>query len=181
MNQFFLFQEEIPVLSEAERVAMVKAKPLISLDISSEWLENAGPRGYSAKMYLHEMLLTLRPHWSCSDTDRLLSGQTPLRLQVNNESEISLSDQLKKPGKAHSGSYVSFKGIRGIIRRAVRRGKSFRVLLRSDNDTIPAIVTFLTEDSESWTVTSDNALPECLKGGLMAVLKAAWHESQETP
>jgi hypothetical protein len=176
MNQLRLFQVAIPVLSEAEREAMVKAIPQTYQDISSEWLESAGHGGYSAKMFLHQMMLTLRPHWSCSDTDRLLSGQTPLRLQVNNESEILLSHQIKKPGKAHSGSYVNFKAIQVIIRRAVRRGRSFRVLLRTDNDTIPVIVTFTTEDCESWTLKSDSDLPACLKDGLMGVLKAAWQE-----
>ena len=155
---------------------MARAKPLTCQDISLDWLEQAGQDGYSAKMFLHEMILTSRPHWKCSDTERLLSEQTPLRLRLNVAFETSLLPQLKPPGKAMPGSYVSCKAIRGILRRALRRGKSFRVLLRTDSDVIPVIVTFSTDGYEFWTVTSDNDLPECLRDGLMAVLKAALPE-----
>lgn len=177
-GQLTLFPVVIPALSEAELGAMASRSIPISPDISLPWSENAGPGGWSAKMFLHQMMCILQPLWRPLDTERLLFVQTPLRLQVSAESEISLSDQLMQPGQAKPSSYVSQATLGGIIRRALVRNRSFRVLLRTELDTIPAIVTCLTDDCESWTVRSADDSPGSLQAGLLACLKDALPRSR---
>lgn len=62
--------------------------------------------------------------------------------------------------------------VQGVIRRALARGRSFRLLLRTERDTIPVIVTFGKNGGcESWTVTSAKPLPDSLRDGLLDYLK----------
>lgn len=170
-HQLTLFAAAIPVLSGAGPGATDKAKAPTCPDTSLPWSEDCGPGGWSAKMFLHQMLQISQPHWKCSDTESLLSEQMPVHLQVREESEISLSDVIKKPGQASPESYTTPATIRGIIRRALARGRSFRVLLRTEHDTIPVTVTFSTEDSESWTVKSGRPLPGSLKEDFLNFLR----------
>lgn len=63
--------------------------------------------------------------------------------------------------------------VQALIRRALARGRSFRLLLRTAHDTIPVIVTFgkKDEDYASWTATSAKPLPDSLLAGLLDYLK----------
>lgn len=125
-------------------------------------------------MFLHQLFKSSNSRWKPSDTERLLSSQTPSIIRVNGESDILLSDVLKPPGRALSHSYVSLKAMSRIIRRAKNRSRTFRVLLRTHDDTIPATVTFGshgTDGSESWTLTSVKSLQGSHQAGLMVFLK----------
>ncbi len=179
MGQLPLFPEAIHVLSEAEQGAMAQVNTPTFPVISLPWSEDCGPGGWSAKMFLHQMMSTLRPHWTCSDTERLLCARMPIRLQVKTGSGISLSEVLKKPGKASPKAYTLPTTLIGLLRRATARGKSFRVLLRTEQDTIPAIVMFGTDDCESWTLKSASPLLDSLKDGLMDYLRQQWRALQE--
>ena len=181
-KQMQLF-EELPVVSpllsavirarsvlepEATAPAIIPTSPATSLP----WSEDCGPGGWSAKMFLHQMIATSRPAWNCSDTERLLSEQMPLRLHLSKESEISLSEQIKPPGRAFQDSFVSSNALRGILRRVLARNKSFRVLLRSETATIPVTVTFGNRpDCVSLTVTSEQPLPDSLLIGFLDCLR----------
>jgi hypothetical protein len=63
--------------------------------------------------------------------------------------------------------------VQGLIRRALARGRSLRLLLRTEHDTIPVIVTFgsLKKDCEFWTLKSEKVLPDSLRDGLLDFLK----------
>lgn len=169
-------REVIHALSEAERDQMVKADIPTSPDTSLPWSENAGQDGWSAKMFLHQMISTSWHHWKSWDTERLLSGLTPLRLQAKGGSGISLSDQLKKPGRALPKAYSLPKTIVGLFRRASARCRSFRVLLRTERDTIPVIVTFGMGSFESLMVRSEHPLPAYLLAGWLDFLRRALQE-----
>src|SRR5690554_3607946 len=154
-----LFLEAIPVLSAAERAELGNVPVPTSPDTSSLWSDKCGPGGWSAKMFLHQMMSTLRPGWDVLDTERLLSEQTQVRLQAKTGSGISLSDVLKPPNCANLWSYRNLRQVKFLLQRALRRDRSFRVLLHGPTDMIPAIVTFGTGSLESWTVKRGKDLP----------------------
>lgn len=171
-KQLTLFAEATHAQSTQGPEVTDPAKVPICPDTSLPWSEDSNLGGWSARMFLHQLLTTSMPHWTHLDTEQLLSEWTPQRLQGSHDKEISLSDVIKKPGMAYEDSFRTSKMVQGLIRRALARGKSLRVLLRTEQDTIPVIVTFLNpDDYESWTVTSERRLPDYLKDGLMDFLK----------
>lgn len=107
----------------------------------------------------------------------------PQRIRARAGSGISLSDFIKPPGEASETSLRTAKMVAGLIRRSSARGRSFRLLLRTEHDTTPVIVTFgkRGEDSESWTVTSARPLPDSLKAGLLDYLRRQSQGATETP
>ncbi len=178
-----LLPEAILVPSIPGREAMEKAIPPTSPDTSLPWSEDYALGGWSARMYLHQLSVTSQPAWKHSDTERLLSDWTPLRLRGNLGSGTLLSVAIKPPEKAWFGSFRTANMVRGLIRRALERGRSLRLLLRTEQDTIPVIVMFgsLKEGCGSWTVTSAKPLPDSLRDGLLANLKQHAPECMETP
>jgi len=179
-GQLPLFPEAIRVLSEAERLQFTVRNIPTSPDISLPWSEESGPDGFSAKMFLHQMLSTLKPRWTVLDTKRLLSGRAPLRLQHNAESEILLSEVLKAPGRAKPSSYLNMRGMAGIIRRSIKRDRSLLVLLRTTNDTIPVTVSFGTDGPGLSIPTNASSSADSLKIGLKDCLIHALQKLQET-
>lgn len=182
-HQLTLFAEAIPALYEAKREQIDRRNIPTCPDITSPWLHNAGPDGYSAKMFLHQMMSNLHPHWNCLDTERLLSPQMPHRLPDKTEGAISLSDVLKKPGFADSKSYISEKASLGILKREKKRRRGILVLLRTASDTMRVTVSF-GKDGEPCvlrTAKSVSDFPDSLSVGLMDYLKHVWRNSQETP
>jgi len=179
-EQLPLFPGAIRVLSEVERGQFTVRNIPTCPDISLPWSEESGPDGWSAKMFLHQMLSTSKPRWTCSDTERLLLGRAPLRLQHNAESGILLSEVLKNPGQAKQSSYLNMRGMAGILRRSIKRDRSLLVLLRTINDTIPVTVSFGTEGPELSIPTNASSLVDSLRIGLMDYLTHALQKSQET-
>lgn len=176
--------EEIPAPSEAAREATALATIPTSPDTSLAWSEGCGPGGFSARMFLHQMMATSSPHWKLSDTERLLSAQTPRRLQLNSASAISLSRVIALPGTASPCCSRSSSMVRGLLMRSLRRGRSLRLLLATGRDTIPVTVTFGSREpecSESWTVTSARPLLASHADGLLAFLRQQLPSSAETP
>lgn len=171
-----LFAEAIRAQSEAEHEVMNQANIPTCPDTSLLLSDDAGLNGWSAKMFLHQMMLLSYPVWSCLDTEQLLSELMPIRLRVNVGKGILLSDVIKLPENVSQECYRTQKMVQGLIRRALARGRSFRLLLRTEQDTIPVIVTFTTAIYESWTVTSEQPLPDSLKNGLMDTLKPVLQE-----
>lgn len=140
---------------------------------SSQLSDNAGPDGWSAKMFLHQMMCVSRKVWNVSDTERLLLGSMPLRLHAKVERETLLSAVIKQPNEASEKCYRSLKMARGVVRRALKRNRSVRVLLRTRKDTIPVIISFGMDNFESWTAMSELPLPVFLLIGLMDYLRRA--------
>ena len=150
-------------------------------DGSLPWSEAAGHGGWSAKMFLHQMMSNSRLFWNVSDTEQYLSELTLRHLQGRVGRGILLSEVLKAPGQASPKSYSLPKTVVGLFRRALARNKSFRVLLRTEHDTTVVIVTFGTGDYESWTLKSERPLPAFLLAGFLDYLKGVLPGCAETP
>lgn len=138
-----------------------------------EWSDDNNLNGWSARTFLHQLLIGSMPHWRPLDTERLLSEWTPLRLRGNPASATSLSDAIRPATKVSAGCFRSAKMVRGVIRRASARGRSLRVLLRTEHATTAVIVTFGTKASDcaSWMVQSERHFPACLTDGLLDFLR----------
>jgi len=151
-------------------------------DTSLPWSQDFALGGWSARMFLHQVLQSSARHWTPSDTEALLLKSMPLVLQASPGYVSSLSDAVKPAGNALLKSYCSEKMLHGLLRRALRRARSLRVLLRTHADMTPATITFGTGlDCESWTATSEKNLPGSLLDGLMDFLKARAPRCMETP
>lgn len=154
-----------------------------SPDTALPWSEDFDLGGWSARMFLHQLLRTSRPAWKPSDTEQLLSEWTPLHIRGRAGNGITLSDYIKPADKVSADSFRTVRMVQGVIRRALERGRSFRLLLRTEHDTIPVIVTFGTrkqKDFAFWTVKSGKPLPDSLRAGLLAFLKRHMPEFTET-
>ena len=181
-DQLPLFPEATRALVDREREEIDRRSTPISPDISLPWSGECGPGGWSAKMFLHQMLSTLRPHWTCSDTRELLSHRMPTWLQAKIAYGNSLSDALHPPLKADSYCFLSKTAVRGVLRRNALRQRDIPVLLRIHGDTMRVMVTFGKEGPRcEWpTGQKGNVLADSLKDGLTAFLGEEWRQLQET-
>ncbi len=180
-RQLLLFLEATRALVDRERGEIDRRSTPISPDISLPWSGECGPDGWSAKMFLHQMLSILRPRWTYSDTERLLSGRTPLRIQVNGGSGSSLSAVLRKPGEVESWTFVSDNALRGLIRRGLRRNRPFHVLLRTQSDLAMVTVTCTKDRCEFSILSSGQDLPDSPIAGLQDLVTTQWRALQGTP
>jgi hypothetical protein len=157
--------------STAERVRMATLGAPTCPDTSLPWSEDYTLGGWSAKMYLHQLLSTSRSPWTPLDTTRLLSGSKARVLRANLGSGISLSGIIRT--ECSDVCFRTSRMVQGLIRRALARGPSLRVLLRTERDTIPVIVMFGTLKSgcEFWTLRSERVLPDSLRDGLLDFLR----------
>jgi len=170
--QLRLLVAEIPVPFAQKLKAAAKAVPPISPDTSLPWSQDYALDGWSARMFLHQIMSISMQHWQPSDTERLLSAWIPLKLLAKVGKGISLSAIIKPPGQASSISFRTPTMVRGLLRRTLKQRKSFRLLLLAERLTIPVIVIFTKpDDYASWMVTSAKPLPVSLRDGLLDFLK----------
>lgn len=184
LSQLTLFAEATLAQSIQGREAMERRVIPTSPDTSLPWSEDFALGGWSARMFLHQLLTTSRLAWRPLDTERLLSESTPLRLRANPGKGISLSAVIRPPRQTSmEPSFRTAKMVQGLIRRALARGKSLRLLLAIGPDTIPVIVIFGPNptDFASWRVRSESDLPDYLKTGLLDFLQRNAPSSAETP
>lgn len=182
-NQLTLFTAEIPALGTAGPGGSKPTHPT-SPDISLPWSQSVGRDGWSAKMFLHQLLTISRPHWTPSDTERLLSEWTARRLRASPARESSLSDVIKPAGKAFANAFKTQRTLRSCIRRHYNGGRCLHVFVRTLDD-FP-MVSFLFgsnthPDCASWIVKSASASPVCLPAGLEAFIEKLAQGSQATP
>jgi len=124
--------EEIP--ARADLSPGVTGQPLgpICPDGSLPWSADCGPNGWSAKMYLHQMLSNSLSGWNPSDTERLLSVSTVGTLQVRVAGGNSCSAALLDSPPSSENLYLTPLMVLGLLRRAHRRRRPLqRVLLRT--------------------------------------------------
>ena len=123
-----LSPEAIPALSVRLPDWAGQAVIPTSPDISLPWSAACGPGGWSAKMFLHQMLLTSSPGWRPSDTERLLSRSILCCLRVRTGGGRSPSDILdpSPPDSAHL--YTSLRSIRRGLLAITKYRKPFRAL-----------------------------------------------------
>lgn len=168
-----LFSEETRARAIPAPAATEIVKAPTSPDISLPWLEDFSLNGWSARMFLHQLLTTSQPAWSISDTEQLLFESTPLKLRANLGSGISLSAVVGPIANTFDPCFRTAQMVQGLIRRALARGRSLRLLLLIEQDTIPVIVTFGSRNSDyaSWRLKSEKDLPDFLADGLLDFLK----------
>jgi len=181
-RQLPLFPEAIRVLSEAERLQFTERNIPTCPDTSLPWSRDYGHGGWSARMFLHQMLVTLRLHWTASDTERLLQTRMPLHIRGKIDNARSLLDVLKDPGCAEPWCYLSDIAVRGLLRRCFRRRRSILVLLLIRGAAMRVMVTFGNQtDSGLRIETKGHVLPDFQMDILRDYLIQQWRECVETP
>ena len=98
-------------------------------DTSLPWQQDSRLGGWSARMFLHQMLSTGHLQWNCSDTELYISRSTLAILRVNLGKEITASHALMPtPPDASSSLYLSRAMLRGLAKRSTIRTKQTRPL-----------------------------------------------------
>jgi len=180
-EQLPLFPEAIRVLVDRERNQFGVQNIPTCPDTSLLWLGDFAHDGWSARMFLHQMLVILRPRWTCLDTDRLLQTRMPHRIRAKIDGAKSLSAVLKSPGQAQPWVYLSDTAIKGLLRRCFRRQRAILVLLHTRGDTMRVMVTFgKGKNSELQIQMKEHDSLDFLKDGLLNYLTKRWHECAET-
>lgn len=131
-KQLTLWSGAIPALHAPGLVGTGRRSTPISPDGSLPWSLDAAHGGWSARMFLHQMLSTSRAGWQPSDTELLLSLSTlaisPLRVAGGS----SLSDALLSTAPDSRELYLTPAMVAGLARRASSRKRPLqRVLLRT--------------------------------------------------
>lgn len=153
-----------------------------SPDISLPWSGECGRDGWSAKMFAHQMLATSSAHWSCSDTQALLSRLTVRRSRGNPGPVSSLLEALSCAEKPCKSCFMSAYRVGSILKRHAIAGRSFRVFSRLGAGVVSATIAFSTRgDSASVQVRNANGWPDFLKDGLMDFLRKHAGDSAATP
>lgn len=162
----------IPAHVDQRRDQSGKANIPTCLDTSLPWLQDAARNGWSARMFLHQMIKISAPHWTPSDTEMLLSQQMPLRLQLKTDGAISLLDQMDPINYDNSANYLSSRAICGLLNRSARRHQPVFVLLRTDKDMTLGTITYgKADDCESLTVKNADGSQDFLTDGLQKYLR----------
>jgi len=122
----------IPALRVPGQEALVLAEAPTSPDTSLPWLGDSALDGWSARMFLHQILFTLLPGWTPLDTESFLSHSTLATLQVRVGDGKSSSEALAREAPISSRYYLTPAMVWGLARRASRRRRPLqRVLLRT--------------------------------------------------
>jgi hypothetical protein len=99
---------------------------------SSPWPHDCALGGWSARMFLHQMLCASRPGWRSSDTESLLSRSTLATLRARVGGGSSLSAALLPSSPDSPGLYLTPPMVSGLLRRALKRRRPLQhVLLRT--------------------------------------------------
>ena len=137
--------EETPALVVPKLDGICRAKAPTCPDTSLPWPQDSRLGGWSARMFLHQMLVNSRSAWSCSDTELYISRSTlaVLRVKVGRETS-ALHALTTEPPPFSSGLYLSHQMIIGLARRAAKRGRPLQHVLQrtKDGDFQRRIVTF---------------------------------------
>lgn len=111
---------ETRVRSIAERVRTATQGTPICPDTSLPWSDDYALGGWSARMFLHQLLATSRSPWTPSDTTWLLSASKARVLRANLGSGISLSGIIRT--ECSGVCFRTSRMVQGLIRRALARG-----------------------------------------------------------
>lgn len=130
-KQLTFWPEEIPALRAPELAGLSTPAVPICPDTSLQWSDDYAHDGWSARMFLHQMIKSLRPAWSYLDTERLLSCSTLGILPVRVAGGSSLSDALEKASPDSAAQYLNPQMVVGLARRSKKRKRPLQhVLLR---------------------------------------------------
>ena len=170
------------LLTEFEEVAAPTCR-----DVFSGWRQDANRNGFSAKMFVHLMLWSSNRDWKCSDTQRLLSEQTPRTLQVCPENVSSWSDSIsKEPLIGSSERAITPRAMRGNARQMVKRkskgyGHHFPALLLDGTEWILATCTFTKARSGGYVACLSMKENGCRDGRLDGLAEYLTRLANELP
>lgn len=181
--QLTLFTGAIPAHDTAEHG---KSTPMRTTcpDGSLPWSDNAGPDGWSARMFLHQLSITSQPLWRPSDTESLLSGWKAERLRASPARESSLSDVIKPHATAFANSFKTLKLVRSAIRRHLSAGRCLHVFVRTRAGSDLVRCSFgkkATGEFGSLTVRSESGSLDFRPDGLVAFLGSLAQSLPATP
>ncbi len=175
-KQLTWFAGEIPALAAPWPKGIDKATIPTSPDTSLPWLVDRAHGGWSARIFVHQMLRTSQPDWSSSDTELLLSRSTLGISQVRVAGGRSLSDALLTVAPHSPELYLTPQMVLGLASRAEKRRRPLqRVFLRTRRGWRRRTLTVSSRDGAFVFSLPKNAKP--CKGspeaGLMDFLEAA--------
>lgn len=183
LKQLTLFAGAIPALHAPELGVIVPVVTPTSPDTSLPWSGDYVLGGWSARMFLHQMLSTSLSAWLPSDTESLLSRSTLGTSQVRVAGGSSSSDALLGSPPDSSELYLTPAMVTGLARRAVARKRPLqRVLLRTPSGWLRRTLTVSSRNgvyvfSIPGRRRDSRDSPET---GLLAWLEAAVEPSSET-
>lgn len=188
-TQGLLWKElEVPTSLPAEIHALVEARPQTvrqvntptSPDTSLPWSQDYAHDGWSARMFLHQMISGLSPHWNCSDTDALSSELTPKRIRLKDGRGILLSDVINREESTRFD--LSSHAIAYMVKRSIKRQVGFHVLLLDTTGVKQVALSFGkgAQDFESCRVKNFHGLPDSQLDGLRDYLIQQLRDLQET-
>ncbi len=152
-------------------------------DISLPWSDDAGPGGWSAKMFLHQLSIISRQRWTPLDTESLLSGSTVLRLRASPARESSLLGCVKPPGKAFGNSFLTPSQVEYVVKRHCLREKLLHVLL-CVQDVRGLLVSCSFGNPRGggrWIAKNASGSPASLPGGLRDLVESVVRDLQAMP
>jgi len=160
LGQSTLFAEEIPVLRVPWPEGIGPVSTPICPDTSLPWSGDFALGGWSARMFVHQILSTLLPGWSCSDTESLLSRSTLVISQARVAGGSSVSAALLPCVPDSSDLYLTPQMVVGLLRRAWKRKRPLqRVLLRTPTGWLRKTLTVTNQDGVYECSIRPNANP----------------------
>ncbi len=167
--------EVIPVRHAPWLAGIARLKCPISPDTSLPWQDDQAHNGWSARMFLHQILSNSHSHWRPSDTESLLSGWMLETSQVRVAGGSSASDALQDSLLDSHELYLTRQMVLGLCRRAVKRKRPLqRVLLHTPAGWLRRTVT-VTSRGEGYAFSlpkSVNVFKDSPEAGLLAFLEA---------
>lgn len=111
-------------------------------------------------MFVHQMLSTSLPGWSCSDTESLLSRSTLVISQVRVAGGSSVSAALLPCAPDSNDLYLTPQMVVGLLRRGWKRKRPLqRVLLRTPTGCLRKTLTVTSRDGVYECSIRSNASP----------------------
>ena len=159
-GQPMLFAGEIHALHVPWPEGIDRANIPTCPDTSLPWSGDFALGGWSARMFVHQMLSTLLPGWRCSDTESLLSRSTLVISQVRVAGGSSVSDALLPCVPDSSDLYLTPQMVMGLLHRAAKRKRPLqRVLLRTQTGWLRKTLTVTNRDGAYECSIRPNANP----------------------
>jgi len=152
-------------------------------DTSLPWSEDATHGGWSARMFLHQMLSHSNSAWKPSDTQRLLSNSTVKILRLRVAGGSSLSEILNIPLKELKKRFITQRALAGIIKRHVRREKPLRLVLLPTRYGIQRVTILCTNQEGDYVFSlrkNEKPSRDSPEAGLLTLLSTAVGSCSET-
>ena len=153
-------------------------------DTFFQWWQDANPGGFSARMFLHLTCLTSCEHWSCLDTERMLSLWTPSHSPGKVGFVSSWRDSISRKHLIGSTERaLSPRAVRGWAKRMFDLRRPSYVLLRDGAEWILVKITCMKKgrDYVFSHILSESLYKDSLLDGLTEYLNRLANAPSATP